>query len=181
MNGTIQQQHNVSQQIAGIIRNFRKVITRTGKPMAVFTVGTTPAKCFDLMVGTAEQWADTGKNVSISGHFSNHSGQSELVVQTIGPLPSRPDGQGLPGTTIDQNVAGPAIDNRPDQAALEVTDNYIVITIPVGVTQGQVHRIIDVANEALRGVGPGVFDSATVRVQTIHPKDQVQEGVDIPF
>ena len=282
MNGNIQQQHNASQQIAGVIRNFRKVPTQTGKPMAVFTVGTTPAKCFDLMVGTAEQWADTGKNVSISGHFSNHSGR-ELVVQSIGLVDQgQTDHRGLPEiaaanptsvresspimedfsgcvsdirtintrsgmpmitlkigstafkalgelATAIQNSEGkhieisarkgsfggvteyavktlkaidgsavnltdaavignkpvqpalkPAIDNRPDKAAIEVTQNYIVITIPVGSTYEQIRRITSIANEALRGVGPGVFDSPSARVEAIHPKDQVQEG-DIDF
>lgn len=182
MNGIIQQQLNASQQIAGVIRNFRKVSTRTGKPMATFTVGTTPAKCFDLTVDTAEQWADTGKNVSISGHFSNHSGHSELVAQTIGPLNQGPDGQGLPGAAIDQNAAGPAIDNRPDKAAMEVKDNYIVITIPRGATPEQLNRITGVAREAVRDletqVGRGITELANICVTTADP---AKETGDIQF
>jgi len=63
---------------------------------------------------------------------------------------------------------------------MEVTENYIVITIPVGVTQEQVRRITDVANQALRTVGPGAFETASAQVETIHPKERVQVG-DIEF
>ncbi len=50
MNSLTKQQQNPALQIAGIIQNYRKVTTRTGKPMASFTVGTFPAKCFDVLV-----------------------------------------------------------------------------------------------------------------------------------
>jgi len=83
MNVIMQEQRNTRQQIAGIIWNFRKVTTRTGKAMAVFMVGTIPAKCFDLTVDQAERWAQTGKQVSITGQFSYHNGQVELVAQDI--------------------------------------------------------------------------------------------------
>jgi len=152
--------------------------------MAVFTIGTIPAKCFDLTVNTAEQWAQTGKNVSISGYFSDHSGQAELVAQTIGPLPQDPDRQELSGTAIGQTATGPAIDNRPDKPAMEVTENYIVIIIPRGATPDQVQRITGVAREAVRGIevqqGPCLSELTSVHVATIHPKDQV-ELEDIPF
>lgn len=183
MNGIIQQQQNAPLQIAGVIRDFRKVATRTGKPMAMFTVGTIPGKCFDLMVGTVEEWANTGKNVSISGHLSFHSGQSELVVQNIGLLPQeQKNGQYLPEIAIVQSAARPTIDNRPNKAAMEVMDHYIVITIPAAVTKEQVRQIIDIANKALRAVGPGEFgDTATAQVEAIHPKDRIEVGGDIEF
>jgi hypothetical protein len=87
MIGTRQQQQHVTQQIVEVIRNFRKVTTRTGKPMAVFTIGTLPAKCFDVAVDTAAHWAETGKKVLITGQFSNHRGQIELVAQNISLAP----------------------------------------------------------------------------------------------
>jgi hypothetical protein len=83
MNGTIQQQQNAPLQIAGVIRNFRKVSTRTGKPMAAFTLGTLPSKCFDVTVDTAEYWAATGKRILVAGHLSNHDGTIEFVAQSI--------------------------------------------------------------------------------------------------
>jgi hypothetical protein len=88
MNSIIQQQQNAPLQIAGVIRNFRKVPTRTGKPMAAFTVGTLPSKCFDVTVDTAEYWAATGKRVLVAGHLSNHDGTIEFVAQSINLAPS---------------------------------------------------------------------------------------------
>jgi hypothetical protein len=279
MNDIMQQQQNASQQISGVIRNFRKIPTRTGKSMAAFTIGTVLAKCFDSTVDTAEQWAETGKYVSMSGHFSNHSGQNELVVQSIGQanqgqtveqdLPEITAANQAPpreSTTIVKDFSGcvddirtintrsdqhmitfkiggtackalgelaiaiqnangkhveisgrkdsfqgvteyavktlktidgsvvdvrdaatfgnkpvqptlkPAVDNRPDKPEMEVTKEYIVITIPAGVTQEQVYRITNVANEALRSVGPRTFVEARARVESIHPKDDVEVG-----
>jgi hypothetical protein len=88
MNGISQHQRNTALQIAGIIQNYRKVTTRTGKPMASFTVGTFPAKCFDVLVDTAEHWAATGKRVLVTGHVSNHDGTIELVAQSIHLAPA---------------------------------------------------------------------------------------------
>ena len=83
MNSLTKQQRNPALQIAGIIQNYRKVTTRTGKPMASFTVGTFPAKCFDVLVDTAEHWAATGKRVLVVGYLSNHDGTIELVAQSF--------------------------------------------------------------------------------------------------
>src|SRR5713226_2004776 len=88
MNSLTKQQRNPALQIAGIIQNCRKVTTRTGKPMASFTVGTFPAKCFDVLVDTAEHLAATGKRVLVAGHVSNHDGTIELVAQSINLAPA---------------------------------------------------------------------------------------------
>lgn len=88
MNGINQHQRHATVQIAGIIQNYRKVTTRTGKPMAGFKVGTFPAKCFDVLVDTAEHWAVTGKRVLVAGHLSNHDGTIELVAESINLAPS---------------------------------------------------------------------------------------------
>jgi hypothetical protein len=87
MNSITNQQRNPALQIAGIIQNYRKVLTRTGKPMASFTVGTFPAKCFDVVVDTAEYWAATGKTVLVAGHVSHHDETIELVAQSINLAP----------------------------------------------------------------------------------------------
>ena len=87
MNGVSNRQRNAAIQIAGIIQNYRKVTTRTGKPMAVFTVGTFPTKCFDGLVDAAECWATTGKRVLVAGHLSNHEGTIELVTRSINLAP----------------------------------------------------------------------------------------------
>jgi len=88
MNGISNRKQNSAIQIAGIIQNYKKVATRTGKPMAVFTVGTFPTKCFDVLVDTAESWATTGKSVLVAGHLSNHEGTIELVAQSIRLAPA---------------------------------------------------------------------------------------------
>ena len=86
MNSIIQQQQSASLQIAGVIRNFKTVTTRTGKPMAMFTIGNIPAKCFDLTVSNAEAWASMGTKIVVTGHFSNHQGKTELVADGIAPV-----------------------------------------------------------------------------------------------
>ena len=158
-------QHNAPQQVVGMISNFRRIPTKSGRQFAAFTIGRTRSKCYDLVVSQAEELASKGKTVSVTGHFSNHSGERELVADSIG---------------LAVEESNPSIDSRPDKPAMEVSENYIVITIPVGVTHEQVRRITNIANETLRGVGPGIFESASAKIETIHPKNQIQ-GEDIPF
>jgi hypothetical protein len=86
MNGMAQQQGQQAVQIAGVIQNFKTVTTRTGKPMAIFTIGNIPAKCFDLTVSNAEAWASMGTKIVVTGHFSNHQGKAELVADGIAPV-----------------------------------------------------------------------------------------------
>ena len=125
MNGNMQQQQNEVQHLTGLISNLRKVTTKTGKPMAVFTIGGTPAKCFDLTVDQAAHWADTGKEVSINGQFSSHQGQIEFVAQNIGlAAQGQADAQVFPeiaaanrapireSSTILQNLSGCVSDMR---------------------------------------------------------------------
>jgi hypothetical protein len=96
------------------------------------------------------------------------------------PNPEAQDIDGI-GKQPIRSMSKRVTDNRPDNAAMEVIDNYIVITIPALVTREQVRQIIDIANKALRAVGPGEFgDTASARVEPIHPKDQVEVG-DIEF
>jgi hypothetical protein len=88
MDSITNQQRNTALQIAGIIQNYRKVTTRTAKPMATFTVGTFPAKCFDVTVDAAEHWAATGQRVVVAGYLSSHEGTIELVAQSINLAPA---------------------------------------------------------------------------------------------
>ena len=83
-----QQQLRKTVKISGRIRNFRKIVTKTGRPMAVFAVGGLDAKCFDLNVDEAESCAYTQKLVQLTGHFSSHEGNIELVAETIVPVTS---------------------------------------------------------------------------------------------
>jgi hypothetical protein len=83
-----QQQLRKTVQISGRIQNFRKIATKTGRPMAVFAVGGLDAKCFDLRVNEAESCAYAQKLVQLTGHFSSHAGNIELVAETIVPVTS---------------------------------------------------------------------------------------------
>src|SRR5258708_7950725 len=83
-----QQQLRKTVQNSGRIENFRKIATKTGRPMAVFAVGGLDAKCFDLSVDEAESCAYAQKWVRLTGHFSNHGGNIELVAETIVPVTS---------------------------------------------------------------------------------------------
>jgi len=83
-----QQQPRKTVQISGRIQNFRKIATKTGRPMAVFAVGGLDAKCFDLSVDEAESCAVSQKLVQLTGHFSSHAGNIELVTETIVLVPS---------------------------------------------------------------------------------------------
>src|ERR1035438_152444 len=88
MNSISQPQQNPTFQIAGIIQNYRTIITRTTKPMATFLIGGFSAKCFDVVVDTAAYWAATAKRVLVSGHLANHEGTIELVAQSINLAPA---------------------------------------------------------------------------------------------
>jgi hypothetical protein len=83
-----QQQLRKTVQMSGRIQNFRKIATKTGRPMAAFAVGGLDAKCFDLSVNEAESCAYTQKFVRLTGHFSSHGGNIELVAETIVPVTS---------------------------------------------------------------------------------------------
>ena len=150
MNDMNQGQQSSTQHIAGVIHNFKQVPTRTGKKMAVFTIDDQPAKCFDLAVEQAEQWANSGKQVSITGQLSSHNGQTELVAQTISPAPPGQThtrtGSSQPGYTntsaankaplresgmIVENLSGCVSDVR----ALNTHSGKAMITFTIGKTQ----------------------------------------------
>jgi hypothetical protein len=101
MNGVTQQQDQQTVQIAGFIQNFKTVPTRNGKPMAMFTIGNIPAKCFDLTVSNAEAWASMRRKIVVTGHFSNYQGKTELVADGIAPVaPSTGQGEVQSGFSL---------------------------------------------------------------------------------
>jgi hypothetical protein len=120
MNDMIQRQQGSKQQLAGVIHSFRQVPTKTGKKMAVFVIDNQPAKCFDLTVDQAQQWAVTGEQVSITGQFSNHNGQTELVAQTISLALS---GQSLMRTGFSQGYATSAANQAPIRESSMIVEN----------------------------------------------------------
>jgi hypothetical protein len=155
--------------IRGVLTEIRSIPTQTGMVFAVCKVGEQKCKLFGDLAKLilANQFESEGQDIEAYGHWDVRRG-NEFVIDGIGKQPIR-------------SMSKPATDNRPDNGAMEVIDNYIVITIPALVTREQVRQIIDIANKALRAVGPGEFgDTASARVEPIHPKDQV-EVRDIEF
>lgn len=150
MNGNIQQQQNAPQQIAGVIRNFRKVSTRTGKPLAVFTLGTLPAKCFDVNVDTAEQLAVTGEKVLITGHFSYRQGQIELVAEGIGlAAPGQTNAQSYP------EIAG-VVNQAPIRETSTITENlsgYVTSTRAMKTHSGRPMITFRIGNSSCKAFG----------------------------
>ena len=154
--------------IHGVLTDIRSIPTERGTAFVVCKVGEHRCKLFrDLAkIILANQDQYEGQETEAYGHWDVRRG-NEFVIEGFGNQPVR-------------STSNLVRDNRPEKPAMETMGNYIVITIPVGVTQEQAHRITDIANQALRAVGPGVFDSASAQLETIHPKDQVQVG-DIDF
>jgi hypothetical protein len=83
-----QHQPGNTVQISGCIQKFRKIPTKTARPMAAFAIGGSDAKCFDACVNEAESYAVSQKRVQVTGHFSHHAGYRELVAETIVPAAS---------------------------------------------------------------------------------------------
>lgn len=159
---------NKSATIRGALTDIRSIPTQTGTAFVVCKVGEHKCKLFgDLAMHIlANQDQYEGQETEAYGHWDVRRG-NEFVIDGFGKQSVR-------------SMSKPDSDNRPGKPSMEATENYIVITIPVGVTQEQVRRITDVADQALRTVGSGAFDAASAWVETIHPRDRVQVG-DIEF
>ena len=159
---------NKPATIRGVLTDIRSLPTQSGTLFVVCKINEHRCKLFGDLAKLilANQGEYEGQETEAYGHWDVRRG-NEFVIEGFGKQPVR-------------STSNLVRDNRPEKPAMETIGNYIVITIPVGVTQEQAHRITDIANQALRAVGPGVFDSASAQLETIHPKDQVQVG-DIDF
>lgn len=159
---------NKLSTIRGVLTDIRSIPTQTGMVFAVCKVGEHKCKLFGDLAKLilANQYDSEGQDIEAYGHWDVRRG-NEFVIDGIGKQPIH-------------STPKPVSDNRPHKSAMEVMENFIVITIPAGVTREQVRQIIDIANKALLTVGPGWFDSASAQVETIHPKDRVEVG-DIEF
>jgi hypothetical protein len=159
---------NKPATIRGVLTDIRSIPTQYGTAFVVCKVGEHRCKLFgDLAkIILANQDQYEGQETEAYGHWDVQR-RNEFVIEGFGKQSVR-------------STSNLVRDNRPEKPAMETMGNYIVITIPIGVTQEQAHRITDIANQVLRAVGPGVFDTASAQVETIHPKDRVEVG-DIPF
>ena len=161
---------NKPATIRGVLTDIRSIPTERGTAFVVCKVGEHRCKLFGDLAKCilANQDQYEGQEKEAYGHWDVKR-RNEFVIDGFGKQPV-------------QSTPKPASDNRPEKPAMEVTENYIVITIPQGATPEQVHRITGVAKEAVRGLetqlGGGISELTAVHVMTSHPADQIG---DIPF
>jgi hypothetical protein len=160
--------------IRGVLTDIRSIPTQTGTAFVVCKVGEHSCKLFgDLaQVVLANQYAYDGQEMEGYGHWDVRRG-SEFVIEGFDTRPAQ---------AMAADARKLVSDTRPEKPAMKVKENYLIITIPQGVTPEQLRRITDVGNEALRGletkIGRGVVELATVRVSESDPSE---ETGDIPF
>ena len=151
--------------IRGVLTDIRSIPTQTGTAFVVCRVGEHKCKLFgdlaNLILANQDQYE--GQETEAHGHWDVRRG-NEFVIDDIGKQPIR-------------SMSKPLNDKRPEKPAMEVTENYIVITIPRGATPEQVHRITGVAKEAVLGIETqvrrGLSELTAVHVMTSHPADQI--------
>ena len=156
---------NKAATIRGVLTGIRSIPTQYGTAFVVCKVGEHKCKLFGDLAKCilANQDQYEGQEKEAYGHWDVKR-RNEFVIDGFGKQPV-------------QSTPKPASDNRPEKPAMEVTENYIVITIPQGATPEQVHRITGVAKEAVRGLetqlGRGISELTAVHVMTSHPADQI--------
>ncbi len=190
----IQQQHNANlvpiressmivEDYPGSVSDIRILRTHSTLPMITFKIGSTAFKALGELATTIQNVE--GKHIEVSARKGSFQGVTEYAVKTLKAI----EGRAVNLRDIDRFGKQPvqatpksASDNRPEKPAMKVKDNYVVITIPQGVTPEQLKRITDVASQALEGletqVGRGIFELAGVRVTESDPTD---ETGDVPF
>ncbi len=148
--------------------------------MITFKIGSISCKALGELAIAIQQ--TEGKQVEISARKGSFLGVTEYTVTALKAINGAAvDLRDIEGFGNQQVSAMPkqTIDNRPEKPALKLTDNYIVITIPRGVTLDQLNRITQVAREALQGletqVCRGISELATLRVTATDPADETED------
>src|ERR1700736_6364064 len=145
---------NKPSTICGVLSDIRSIPTQTGAAFVVCKVGGHKCKVFgDLAkIIVANEGQYEGLETEAYGHWDARRG-SELVIDGFGGQPAES------ASVVRQKAVN---DTRPTKPAMEGKDNYIVITIPQGVTTDQLSRVTGAAKEAVRGlethIGRGVFE-----------------------
>ena len=161
---------NKPATILGVLTDIRSITTQTGTAFVVCKVGEHNCKLFGDLANLilANQGEYEGQDAEAHGHWDVRRG-NEFVIEGIGKQPIR-------------STSKAGSDTRPEKQVMKVKDNYVVISIPQGVTPQQLNKITDVANEALRGleahVGKGISELANIFVTSIDP---AEETGDIEF
>jgi hypothetical protein len=165
---------NRSATIRGVLTDIRSIPTKTGKAFVVCKVGEHKCKLFgdlaELVLANQHNCED--QETEAYGYW-DVGRRNEFVIDGFGTQPVQS------ATAVRRNSVS---DTRPQKPAMRVDDNYVVITIPQGVTPEQLNRIIAVAKEALReldGQIENIFgEMVNVYVTATEP---VNDTGDIPF
>ena len=159
---------NKSATIRGVLTEIRSIPTQSGTAFVVCKVGEHKCKLFGDLAKfiLANQDQYEGQQTEAHGHWDVRRG-NEFVIDGFGTQPVGP------ATAARRQ---PVSDTRPEKPAMEVKDNYVVITIPQGVTPEQLDRVVGVAKEAVRGLEtqlrPGLSELANVLVTTSDPSEE---------
>src|ERR1017187_2134431 len=158
---------NKPVSIHGVLTDIRSIPTERGTAFVVCKADAHKCKLFGDLAKCilANQDQYEGQEKEAYGHWDVKR-RNEFVIDGFGKQPV-------------QSTPKPASDNRPERPAMEVTENYIVITIPQGATPEQVHRITGVAKEAVRGLetqlGGGISELTAVHVTTTAPAEETED------
>ena len=158
---------NKPVSIHGVLTDIRSIPTERGTAFVVCKVDAHKCKLFGDLAKCilANQDQYEGQEKEAYGHWDVKR-RNEFVIDGFGKQPV-------------QSTPKPTSDNRPERPAMEVRENYIVITIPQGATPEQVHRITGVAKEAVRGLdtqlGRGISELANVYVTTTAPAEETED------
>lgn len=164
--------------LKGVLTGVRSIPTSTGRPMVVCRIGQHRCKVFSELAQMvlANQYDYEDREHEVYGYLDRTDVYApEFVIQGFGKDPMDRS------STIAVPQKGGS-DNRPDKPSMKITENFVVITIPHGVTHQQLQRITDAASEALRGLetnlGNGISELVALHVTE---QDPILETEDFPF
>ena len=136
---------NKSGIIRGVLTDIRSIATKTGRAFVLCKVGKQKCKFFgdlaNLVLANQDEYE--GQEMEARGYWEVRR-ENEFIIEGFGKQPVQA------ASVVRQK---PVSDTRPEKPAVQVKDNCVVITIPQGVTQEQLTRVTEVANQALRGLG----------------------------
>src|SRR5579859_5634248 len=124
--------------IRGVLTDIRSIPTQTGTAFVMCKVGQHKCKLFGELAERilANKHDHQGREVEARGHWDERRG-NEFVIEGFKTGPIQ--------TSID--IQKPVDDSRPAKPAMKIKENYLVITIPQGVTPELLRRITDFGNE----------------------------------
>jgi hypothetical protein len=157
--------------IHGVLSGIRSIAARTRRTFVLCNIGKQKCKLFGELADhiLANQHEYEGREAEAHGYWEVNR-ENEFIIEGINQ-------KGVQ-TTADVRPK-PGSETRPEKPSIEVRDKYVVITIPQGATPEQLHKITDVAKEAVRGletqVGNGITELANVSIRSTDPAEETDE------